>query len=120
MRDMLKQARDLGKLITTKKELGKSLSDGKKVLIIISGTCTYCKALMDSWSESKELMPYLTYNQIKLLFIEKGLSLELSQEMKRGGYPTVLSYKNGRLNGWEFTQLYADPFIEWLKEQYSN
>lgn len=119
MEEMLRQARNLGTLVSNKKELQVAgFSKGKKVLSIISSTCHFCHALMDSWIDNESLLKeYLSKHEIGLLFIEKELSFEFAEKMKNGGYPTVKYYKDGKIIGGVFTMLYAHHFIEWLEER---
>ncbi|VVB82962.1 Uncharacterised protein [uncultured archaeon] len=119
MGKMLEQSKSLGKIILTEEELqAAKFSKGKKVLAILSSTCFYCKATLDSWSESEELKSYLSDKKIKLLFIEKLQSPELAHARGSGEYPNISGYQNGDCLGRRIGLIHADDFINSLKEWY--
>jgi hypothetical protein len=116
MEPMLIQVKNLGTLVSSEQELKEAgFNEGKKVLSIISTSCFYCKALMNSWEENeKQIKNYLSENNIGLLFIEKWNSIELAREWGDGGYPNVHCYKDGKQSSGKFVELYASNFINWL------
>jgi len=119
---IIEQIKDLGTLVSNEEELQNvGFSEGKKVFSIIKDRCPYCHTLMDSWTENKiELKNYLSKNGINLLFIERNQSLDFALEKGNGSYPLVRAYRTGKQIGGQFTLLYVNHFIEWLKEIYQD
>jgi len=120
MEPVLRQAKNLGTLVSSEEELKKAgFENGKKVLAIISSTCFYCKTLMNSWEENeKQIKKYLSEKNIGLLFIEKWSFTGLAYEFGDGGYPNVHCYNDGKQVSGKFTELYAENFINWLDENF--
>lgn len=119
MKEIFEKANGLGKIVLTEEELqAAKFSEGKKILAIISSTCFYCKATLDSWHDSEKLKSYLSDNDISLLFIEKWQSPELVRARGSGEYPNISGYKNGDCVGRLVTLIYAEDFINSIKDWY--
>jgi len=118
-KSILKKAKNLGKIILTEKELQTAkFSEGKKVFVFVSNTCFYCSATLDNWNESEKLKNYLSSQDTNLFFIERWTSPELFCSENVHEFPSMKSYKNGELIERRVGRIYADDFIECLKDWY--